>query len=331
MGNVRGFTLLEVLIALGILALALPILLGLRNWDLDLHARAKELTTATILAQEKLIETELGTLLPLGETGGEFLSTPLGSQATPEITHCPSCGKSRFRFCGREGQRKKWSRSVPMSFRQAPQGSEGGFTLIEILLAVSLVAMMATLVFGSLYVTMSAIEAARANSANEQIVRSTLRVMTDELSIGVGQATGPWMGINGQQDGQPADSVAFLTMGQFRGVDSAKDTELVRIVYTREGDRLLRFVRRNLYGLTDESVEQVELATKVKGFNVRYYDRKSNLWLDEWDGRARESPKAMRPHSLPRISTGIQTASPTIERRPGNWLNWRSENRSPRC
>ncbi|TMQ30118.1 MAG: prepilin-type N-terminal cleavage/methylation domain-containing protein [Nitrospirae bacterium] len=90
MGSERGFTLLEVLIALGILALALPILLGLRNWDLDLHARAKELTTATILAQEKLIETELGTLLPLGETGGEFLSTPLGSQATPEITNRPS-------------------------------------------------------------------------------------------------------------------------------------------------------------------------------------------------------------------------------------------------
>jgi general secretion pathway protein J len=180
-----------------------------------------------------------------------------------------------------------------MSFRQAPQGSEGGFTLIEILLAVSLVAMMATLVFGSLYVTMSAIDGARTNSANEQIVRSTLRVMTDELSVGVGQATGPWMGINGLQDGQPADSVAFLTMGQFRGADSAKDTELVRIVYTREGDRLLRFVRRNLYGLTDESVERIELATKVKGFNVRYYDSKSNLWLDEWNGRGSESPKAI--------------------------------------
>jgi len=181
-----------------------------------------------------------------------------------------------------------------MSFRQAPRRSEGGFTLVEVLLAVSLVAMMATLVFGSLYVTTSAIDAARANSANEQIVRSTLRVMTDELSVAVTRATGPWIGINGQQDGQPADTVAFLTMGQFRGAESTKDTELVRIVYTKEGDRLLRFVRRNLYGLTDESIEQVELATRVKGFNVRYYDGRSNLWLDEWDSRGLPgTPKAL--------------------------------------
>ena len=180
-----------------------------------------------------------------------------------------------------------------MSFRQAPRGFEDGFTLVEVLLAVSLVAMMATLVFGSLYVTLSAIDTARANSANEQIVRSTLHLMTDELSFGEGRTTFPWTGINGQWDGQPADSIAFLTMGQFRGAESAKDTELVRIVYTREGDRLLRFARKNRYGLTDESIEQVELATKVKGFNVRYYDGKGNLWLDEWSGRGQESPKVI--------------------------------------
>jgi general secretion pathway protein J len=177
-----------------------------------------------------------------------------------------------------------------MSFRQPPKN---GFTLVEVLLAVSLVAMMAALVFGSLYVTMSAIETARANSTTEQIVRSTLRVMADELSVSESRDASPWMGINGLFEGRPADSVAFLTMGQFRGAESAKDTELVRIVYTREGDRLLRFVRRNLYGLTDESVELVELANKVKGFNVRYYDGKSRLWVDEWTGRGTESPKAI--------------------------------------
>ena len=181
-----------------------------------------------------------------------------------------------------------------MPFRQIQQGSENGFTLVEILLAVALVAMMATLVFGSLYATTSAIDTVRTQSANEQIVRSTLRVMADELSVSVASTKEtPWVGINALYDGQPADTIAFLTMGEFRGAESAKDTELVRIVYTRENDRLLRFVRKNLYGLTDESIEQVELASQVKGFNVRYYDKTSNLWLDEWDGARPSSPKAI--------------------------------------
>ena len=188
----------------------------------------------------------------------------------------------------------KWLRSVPIPFRQIPQGSEYGFTLVEILLAVALVAMMATLVFGSLYATTSAIDTVRTQSANEQIVRSTLRVMADELSVSAPPTKElPWVGINTLYDGQPADTIAFLTMGEFRGAESAKNTEMVRIVYTREGDRLLRFARKNLYGLTDESVEQVELATRVKGFNVRYYDSKSNLWLDEWDGQRLGTPKVI--------------------------------------
>jgi general secretion pathway protein J len=149
---------------------------------------------------------------------------------------------------------------------------------------------MATLVFGSLYVTTSAIDTARANSANEQIVRSTLRVMIDELSVSKDSTTGRWTGINALWDGRPADSIAFLTLGQFRGAESSKDTEQVRIVYTREGDLLLRFVRKNLYGLTDESVERVELARNVKGFNVRYFDGKNNLWLDEWNGTVHGGP-----------------------------------------
>ena len=66
-----------------------------------------------------------------------------------------------------------------------------------------------------------------------------------------------------------------------------------RMAYTREGDLLLRFVRKNLYGLTDESVERIELARKVKGFNVRYFDGKSNVWVDEWNGAVQGTPKAL--------------------------------------
>lgn len=72
---------MEVMIALAILALALPILLGLRNWDLSLRAQADTWTQATLLAQEKLLETELqGGLPPIGEQSGEFTGRLPGFQ-----------------------------------------------------------------------------------------------------------------------------------------------------------------------------------------------------------------------------------------------------------
>lgn len=83
----HGFTLLEVLIAIAILALALPVLLGLRNFDLDLHARAGDITAATLLAQEKLIEAELSPAFPLGETTGDFRNPPIGYQALGDISN----------------------------------------------------------------------------------------------------------------------------------------------------------------------------------------------------------------------------------------------------
>jgi general secretion pathway protein I len=83
--NAFGFTLLEVLIAMAILALALPILLGLRNWDLNLQSRATDITAATMLAQEKLIEAELSLVYPVGETNGDFRNPPPGYQAPGDV------------------------------------------------------------------------------------------------------------------------------------------------------------------------------------------------------------------------------------------------------
>ena len=81
----RGFTLMEVLIAMAILALALPILLGLRNWDLNLQSRAADITAATMLAQEKLIEAELSPVYPVGETTGDFRNPPPGYQVPGDV------------------------------------------------------------------------------------------------------------------------------------------------------------------------------------------------------------------------------------------------------
>jgi general secretion pathway protein J len=130
--------------------------------------------------------------------------------------------------------------------------------------------------------------------------------MSEELSTAVSTSIGPMMGINANQEGQPADTLAFNTLGQFRGGDSVQDSEMVRIVYTRENDRLLRFIRRNIYGVTDESLDQFELAKPVRGFNLRYFDPQANAWLDEWDGRARTSPPAAILIELTLTQDGMQ-------------------------
>jgi general secretion pathway protein J len=166
----------------------------------------------------------------------------------------------------------------------SPSEPDAGFTLVEVLVAVALLGMIGTMVFGSLIMTVRAVEAGREHAAKEETMRRVLRLMAEELSLSKRDATYPWMGTNGTQDGQPADILAFLTTSQEAIASAAKEGESVRVVYTRERDRLIRFVRRNLYTLTDtnDSLDQMELADHVHAFNVRYYDDQNRMWLDDW-------------------------------------------------
>lgn len=68
----RGFTLLEVVVALSILAVSFVVLLGLRNRDILQHQEARNITQATLLAQKKISELEMAGFPPLGVVAGDF-------------------------------------------------------------------------------------------------------------------------------------------------------------------------------------------------------------------------------------------------------------------
>ena len=68
----RGFTLIEVMVSLAILATAMVVLLGLRNRDSALHQYSGELLEATLLAKEKMADQELAGFPELGEYRGDF-------------------------------------------------------------------------------------------------------------------------------------------------------------------------------------------------------------------------------------------------------------------
>ena len=68
----RGFTLLEVLVAVAVLALALISLLGLHVRNIDLIGRDQRITEATFLARTVMTEAEIERFPELGRTEGDF-------------------------------------------------------------------------------------------------------------------------------------------------------------------------------------------------------------------------------------------------------------------
>ena len=68
----RGFTLLEVLVAVAVLGLALVSLLGLHVRNIDLIARDERVTEATMLARGLMAEVDAGPFPDLGLTEGDF-------------------------------------------------------------------------------------------------------------------------------------------------------------------------------------------------------------------------------------------------------------------
>lgn len=67
-----GFTLLEIMVALAIIATAFVALLGLRNRDIVLHEYGRALIAATALAQQRMADTIVGPFPEVGQTEGAF-------------------------------------------------------------------------------------------------------------------------------------------------------------------------------------------------------------------------------------------------------------------
>ena len=67
-----GFTLLEVMVAMSIIAIAMTAVLNSQSQSISLASEAKFSTTAALLAQSKMAETEWGNRLDLTSDSGDF-------------------------------------------------------------------------------------------------------------------------------------------------------------------------------------------------------------------------------------------------------------------
>ncbi len=96
----RGFTLLEVLIAVTILGVAVVSLLGLQARNIRLVAEAQDITVAGALASQLIAASHVDPLLAEGESRGTFSDNP------------SDVDDQRVFYAGTGAERFAWSREV---------------------------------------------------------------------------------------------------------------------------------------------------------------------------------------------------------------------------
>ncbi len=175
-------------------------------------------------------------------------------------------------------------RSLPLA---ACVANQRGLTLLEVLITVGILALLLTIVTLSFSSTFRILDLVAEDQGRAHIARLCLGRMADELVMARRQQGSPWIGKNAEQDGKPADILTFVSSSHQRTGPNMPETDLTRVLYAREGTRLVRFARPNLYALPVPEAQQDELAAGVVAFNLRYFDRIPMAWIDEWDGLVR--------------------------------------------
>jgi len=170
-----------------------------------------------------------------------------------------------------------------MSSKNLRPRPEAGFTLIEILLAIAILAMVAALVSVSFSTTMRLRDRALDEAAREHMARNTLRLISDELAISRVYRKLRWLGRNADEDGRPADLLAFSTATNTRVQPNAAEADVIHVAYVRQKDRLIRYSLRNPFVVSLDAVDRTEIADAVWSFNVRYFHKRTAVWVDQWE------------------------------------------------
>ena len=168
------------------------------------------------------------------------------------------------------------------------------FTLLEMLVALSLMSILATALYASLQIGFDARKRAEAGIAPVRSAALALELLRRDIESAP-PPTGILAGVFVGQDARAgdsaadADTVVFCTCAE----DPARGGPAIRMIEialaSPEGGSyhvLVRRVTANLLApTTPEPVEEV-LCRNVLSFNIRYFD--GAVWLDSWDSSVKE-------------------------------------------
>lgn len=171
-----------------------------------------------------------------------------------------------------------------------------GFTLLELLVAMSLMVVAAACLYSSVYTGFKAKRSAERVLYPLQAARTAMDMLEQDLSCAVvgpeddpNHLAGPFVGINDHiGTGPDADRVTFFTTNHFINGDTDRITcgiGLIELIMIEDAHtdthHLVRRVTDNILSQqTQEPIDEV-LCRDVAALNLRYYD--GLRWYDQWD------------------------------------------------
>lgn len=202
-----------------------------------------------------------------------------------------------------------------------------GFTLLELLLAVAITGIVASVLYASLAIAFNARDAATQEVERVQGARMAMQIIQGDLENAarpVGILAQAMVGQNETNaTSQPADTLRYITtqrmmpagptMGDLVRVELvlAEDPDAQDAAH-EQGKVLLRQVQRNLLASVEPVPTAQILLRRVHAFNVRYYD--GSDWQDTWDSdqQGNELPVAIEL-TLERLPEGVLAQDPQLQ------------------
>jgi general secretion pathway protein J len=184
-----------------------------------------------------------------------------------------------------------------------------GFTLVEMITAVAIIAVIAASLYGSVRIALTARQRSEANIAVGRMLRHTI----DRMCVDLLGAT-PADGVLQREFVGEADWLRFCCNTARDGAD----VQLVEYAAVEDGDgvNIVRRVTRNLLAQVEALPDERVIAANVQSMLLRYYDGYD--WLDQWDAATADGrlPLAVEITVISDRDQLITTVRPAVAQLP---------------
>ncbi len=198
-----------------------------------------------------------------------------------------------------------------------------GFTLMEVLIATAILAIVMMLVYGSFVQTRRVIGRTEAAVDGLRGIRAAFSRITNDVGMAFLNSANDatfFVGTDDYEGGYPADQMDFTSFSHVQRSSQARESDQMEVGYylrkDYEGASFLMKREKNRIDLNPMyGGKSYELCEDIMGLDFRYLDE--GTWLESWDSRvSKKMPEAVEITMIIKDGNGVERSFRTITEIP---------------